>query len=110
MRRCSVSGVAWWLSDGYAQVLPVSVTNDLGHHHQHARGQAFAGVRCLPHTQGNFVSLPPAPVSRLCDERPKVVYMGCEYVVAYLPLINAPDERDGLIEQLNVGIRYIQQP
>jgi hypothetical protein len=56
------------------------------------------------------VSLPPAPVSRLCDERPKVVYMGCEYVVAYLPLINAPDERDGLIEQLNVGIRYIQQP
>jgi hypothetical protein len=91
-------------------VTRASATDYLGQHHQHASAKSFEGARRLPRAQVNFVSRPSALVSRLCDERPKVVYMGCEYVVAYLPLINAPDERDGLIEQLNVGIRYIQQP
>jgi hypothetical protein len=108
MRNCGVSGVAWWLNDGYAQVLPVWVTNYLRHQHQHASAEASEDATHLPHATANFTSLPPALVSRLYDERPTLVKRGCEGIDAYLPLTNAPNKRYGPTEQLNCGIIYIQ--
>jgi hypothetical protein len=70
MRRCGVSGVAWGLNDGYSQVLPVSATNYLGHHHQHASAESFESAMRLLHVQANSMSLPSVLVSRLCKERP----------------------------------------
>jgi hypothetical protein len=58
MRNCGVSGVAWWLNDGYAQVLPVSATNYLRNHHQHASVEASEDATRLPHSQANFTNLP----------------------------------------------------
>jgi hypothetical protein len=99
MRRYSVSGVAWGSNDGYAQVLPVWVTNYLRHQHQHASPEGSEGATHLPHATANFTSLPPALVSRLYDERSTLAKRGCEGIDAYLPFTNAPGKRDGPIKQ-----------
>jgi hypothetical protein len=80
-------------------VTRASATDYLGQHHQHASAKSFEGARRLPRAQVNFVSRPSALVSRLCDERPKLVYMACEGAVTYNPLTNDPYKRDGPIEQ-----------
>jgi hypothetical protein len=60
--------VAWGLNDGYTQLLPVSATNNLGRHHQHAPAESFESAMRLLRAQANSMSLPSALVSRLYDE------------------------------------------
>jgi hypothetical protein len=110
MRRYGVSGVAWWLNDGYSQVVPLWASNSLGNHHQNASSEGFEGATRLPHVQVNPMSLPSALVSRLCDERPIKGKGVGEGLVAYLPLTNAPGKRDEPNNQLNIGVIYIQHP
>jgi hypothetical protein len=98
------------LHDGYTQLLPVSATNNPGHHHQHASAEAFDGETRLPRVQACSTSLPSALVSHLCDERLTWAWKGGKGMVAYLPLTNAPGKRDGPVEQLNIGVRYTQHP